>query len=69
MMHSRNHILHVHKSEYISSLSYENYKTFQSLFASKHCLVLHTLFPTNSKIRHGPLKFRVANFKGIRYTV
>ena len=51
-----------------STIGGENYVRCQSLFVCKHCLALLTLFPTDMKISHGCLNFRVAKFKGLRHS-
>ena len=38
------------------------------LFLCKHCLVLFSLFPTNTIIRYGCLNFRVVKFPGLGYS-
>ena len=49
----RSRVLHVHRRVYLSTPGGENYLRCQSLFVCKHCLVLRTRLPTDTKVSHG----------------
>ena len=63
MVRRRSRTLRVHRSEFLSTSGNENYVRCQFLFVCKYCLDLLTLFPSDTKISHGRLNFRVAKFK------
>ena len=52
-------MLRLLRSEYVLRF-YVNYVKCKRLFACKHCLALHTMFPTKTKIRHESLNLMVA---------
>ena len=57
-VHNRSRMLYVHRSEYLYLFVTEIMQA-ADLFERKHCFVLHTMFPTNTKIKHRS----VAKFK------
>ena len=63
-------MLHMLRSEYLSTLGGENNVRCQFLSVCKHCLVLLTLFLSDMKISHECLNFTFqgAKFKGLRYS-
>ena len=65
-MYNGSFMLCVRKSEYLFNSCDEIYVSRHCLFVCQHCLVLPTIFTTNTKTKQESADFRVAKFKGLR---